>query len=120
MAASEYRHGFAVVPATPHAGTLPTSHGFVQLDPGSVIVAAVKMAEDGGRRLVLRLSEIDGREAIAAVRTFQAPTAAWLCDLNERRLEAGPAVRLDGTTVTVPVAPHTVATLAVEFGGDTT
>jgi alpha-mannosidase len=117
-AAAEYLHGFSVVSAAPRAGTLPKAQGFVQLETGSVVLAAVKMAEDGGRRLVLRLCETDGKEAIAVLRFFRAPSAAWLSDLNECRLEVGPAVRVDGPAVSVPVAPHTVATLVVEFAGD--
>jgi alpha-mannosidase len=113
--AAEYTHGFSVVSAAPHAGTLPKTHGFVELEAGSVVLAAMKMAEDSGRSLVLRLFEADGKEAIVVLRFFKAPVAAWLADLNEHRLENGPSVRIDGAAVTVPVAPHSVATLVVEF-----
>jgi alpha-mannosidase len=115
--AAAYNHGFNVISVAPHAGTLPRAHGFVELEAGPVVLAAVKMPEDGGRRLVARLYEADGKEAIAVLRFFRAPAAAWLADLNERRLEAGPEVRVDGTSVSVAVAPHTVATLVVEFPG---
>jgi alpha-mannosidase len=113
--AAEYNHGFSVVSTARHPGTLPKTHGFAELEEGSVVLAAMKMAEDGGRRLVLRLLEADGREAIAVLRFCRAPDAAWLADLNEHRLEGGPSVRVDGPGVTVPVAPHSVATLVVEF-----
>jgi len=118
--AAEYCHGFGVISAAPHAGTLPKTQGFVQLESGSVVLAAVKMAEDGDRRLVLRICELDGKEAIAVLRFFRAPAEAWLSDLNEHRLEAGPSVRVDGSAVTVPVAPHSVGTLIVEFAGERT
>ncbi len=113
--AAEYNHGFSVVSAAPHPGTLPKAHGFAELEAGSVILAAMKMAEDSGRHLVLRLLEADGKEAIAVLRFCRAPVAAWFADLNEHRLENGPSVRIDGPAVTVPVAPHSVATLVVEF-----
>lgn len=116
-AAAEYRHGFSVLSAAPHAGTLPKEHGFAALETGSVVLAAAKMAEDGGRQMVLRLYEADGKEAVAVLRFAAAPSDAWLADLNERRLASGPAVRLDGNAVSVPVAPHAVATLVVEFAG---
>ena len=115
--AAEYRHDFSVVSSSPHPGALPKAHGFAELEKGSVVLAAVKMAEDGGRRLVLRLHEADGKNATAVVRFFSEPTAAWLADLHENRLEAGPAVRIDGRSVAVPVGPHAVATLVVEFAG---
>ena len=114
-AAAEYNHGFSVVSAAPHPGTLPKACGFAELEAGSVVLAAMKMAEDGGRRLVLRLHEADGKEATAVLRFFEPPAAAWLADLNERRLEGGPSVRIDGPAVSVVVAPHSLATLVVEF-----
>jgi alpha-mannosidase len=117
--AAEYNHGFSVVSAAPHPGTLPKAHGFAELETGSVVLAAMKMAEDGGRHLVLRLHEADGKEATAVLRFFKAPTAAWLADLNEHRLEAGASVRIDGPAVSVAVAPHSVVTLVVEFPGAT-
>jgi alpha-mannosidase len=116
-AAAEYNHGFSVVSAAPHPGTLPKAHGFVELETGSVVLAAMKMAEDGGRHLVLRLHEADGKEATAVLRFFEAPAAAWLADLNEHRLEAGASVRIDGPVVSVAVAPYSVVTLVVEFPG---
>jgi alpha-mannosidase len=114
-AAAEYNHGFSVVSAAPHPGTLPKACGFAELETGSVVLAAMKMSEDGGRRMILRLHEADGKEATAVLRFFEPPAAAWLADLNERRLEGGPSVRIDGPAVSVAVAPHSLATLVVEF-----
>lgn len=116
-ASAEYRHSFSVLSTAPHAGILPKTQGFVELEPGPVALAAVKMPEDGGPRLVLRLYEVDGKEATAALRFFRPPAAAWLADLNEQRLAAAPAVRVEGRTVSAPVAPHAVVTLVVEFAG---
>ena len=116
-AGDDYHHAFSVLSVAPHAGTLPKTQGFVELDAGTVVLAAVKMPEDGGRRLVLRLYEADGKEATAVLRFFRAPAAAWLADLNEQRISSGPAVRVDGAAVSAPIAPHTVATLIVEFPG---
>jgi alpha-mannosidase len=113
--AAEYNHGFSVVSSAPHAGTLPKVYGFAELMTGSVVLAAMKMTEDGGKRLVLRLHEADGKEATAVLRFFRAPAAAWLADLNERRLEGGPSVRIDGPAVSTAVAPHSLVTLIVEF-----
>ncbi len=116
-AGADYNHAFSVLSVAPHAGTLPKTQGFVELEAGTVVLAAVKMPEDGGRRLVLRLYEADGKEATAVLRFFRAPAAAWLADLNEQRIASGPVVRVDGATVSAPLAPHTVATLIVEFAG---
>jgi hypothetical protein len=66
---------------------------------------------------VLRLYEADGKEATAVLRFFRPPAVAWLADLNEQRIAGGPAARIDGTAVSVPVGPHAVATLIVEFTG---
>jgi alpha-mannosidase len=79
---AEYNHAFSVLSVAPHTGTLPKSTGFVELEAGTVVLAAVKMPEDGGRRLVLRLYEADGKEATAVLRFFRPPAAAWLADLN--------------------------------------
>jgi alpha-mannosidase len=116
--AAAYCHGFSVISIAPHAGPLPKEHGFLELEPGTVVLAAAKMAEDSGRQLVVRLHEADGKDAIAVLRLPAAPAAAWLADLNEHRLARAPAVRIDGTVLRVPVSPHALATLVVEFAGE--
>ncbi len=40
-----------------HGGTLPGRHGFAEVDPGTLIVTAVKPAEDGSGDIVVRLYE---------------------------------------------------------------
>jgi alpha-mannosidase len=116
-ASAEYRHGLGVISVAPHAGKLPKTQGFVELETGSVQLAAVKMPEEGGRRLVARLYEADGKEATATLRFFTPPAAAWIADLHENRLAGAPAVRVEGSSVSVPVTPHGLVTLVVDFGG---
>ena len=113
----ERAHPFVVLAGTGHAGTLPLSGGFLSLEEGTVAVSAVKIAEEVPTgRVVVRLSEMDGKKTTAALRFFCTPSRAWRSDPNEiTREEAGTAIH--GETVTVEVEPHSVTTLVVQFEG---
>jgi alpha-mannosidase len=114
-AAVDYGHPCSVVSATAHPGRLPAAGSLLELAGGSVALSAVKLAEEGGRRLVVRLSETDGRDTEATLRLSAPIAAAWLADVLERRLDGAPAATVEGQTVTIPVAAHTVVTVVVEM-----
>ena len=116
-AARDRAHPFIVLPGTGHAGTLPLSGGFLSLEQGTVVVAAVKMAEEVPTgRVVVRLSETDGKKTTAAIRFFCTPSRVWRSDLNEStREQAGTAI--EGDLVTVEIEPWSVATLVVQLEG---
>jgi alpha-mannosidase len=77
-----------------HAGSLPMSASFVAVEPATLVLGAVKQAEDGDD-LVIRVVETAGRPAEAVV-TFDA----W-----DRRF-------------TFPIGPFEVRTFAVPVDGD--
>jgi alpha-mannosidase len=115
--ARERAHPFATLAGANHAGTLPLSEGFLSLEQGTVVIWAVKIAEEVPTgRVVLRVNETDGRKTTAAIRFFCTPSRVWRSDVNEStRDETGTAI--DGDVVTVEVEPWSVTTLIVQFEG---
>jgi len=81
------------------AGDLGTTHSFVSLDQGGVRLVAVKEAQDG-EGLILRLVEVDGRDAEVRLaldpQLVGAGARATVVDAMERPVEGGQAELRDG------------------------
>jgi alpha-mannosidase len=69
-----------------HAGELPAAFSFFKAEPGNVVLAAIKKAEDRNS-LVLRLYEAEGNPTEAKLDFFRAPKEAYALDLMENRLQ---------------------------------
>jgi alpha-mannosidase len=71
-----YRQGLAfnnpliVRKTTNHAGDLPASWGLLSVEPGNIVVSALKLSHEG--TLVLRIYEAEGRQVNGAVIRFNA------------------------------------------------
>jgi alpha-mannosidase len=97
-----------------HAGTLPPTHSFVELDAENVVLTAVKKAEDDDA-LILRVYEFAGRGTQARVglsASLRAPQRAWLANLMEQPAEE---LKVAGGTVVVPLKPYEIQTVKVQF-----
>ena len=74
---------------------LPSRMSFCRIEPASVLLTAVKPADDG-RGLIVRLRETAGRRTEVRVHVgFDGVKRAWRCDLIERDIE--PVELRDGT-----------------------
>jgi len=114
--AQKRAHPLVCLSGTVHGGSLPLEHGFLEVADGGVVVSAIKMPEEPEAGTVLvRLYETEGKKGPATLSFFRAPSTAWAVDLNEHRLEAGPAVTVSGTRVTVEMNPYSVMTLRIRF-----
>jgi alpha-mannosidase len=103
--------GVATSAHAPGAGALPAAHSFAAVDAENVALTALKRAEDGDA-WVLRLYEFAGRESQARIRIPAGGARAWSASLLE---EKQTELRVDGNTVVVPVKPHEIATIRVEW-----
>ena len=94
-----------------HAGPLGSQHSFVQLEPGNLIMTAVKKAEDDDG-LVLRFYEWAGKPATAKLTLPEGATRAVETNLMEK--EQGP-LAIDQGSVSIPVKPYEIKALKVTF-----
>jgi alpha-mannosidase len=92
-----------------HGGTLPCRHGFAEVAPGTLIVTAVKPAEDGDG-WVLRLSNPTEKAVKGTVRFARRPAAVQLVTLEE---VGGSTLKLAGSALSVKVEPKKIVTLRV-------
>ncbi len=109
-----WNHPLLVMPANLQGGEAPAQDGFARVLTPSVILSALKQAEDGDG-LVLRLVELNGQDVEAEVELHPSLTMgaaqAVLLDLMERPV-AGQA-RLSGNTLRVPIKAHSFVTVGL-------
>lgn len=95
---------------TAHKGNLPLSAQYIKPSE-NIAVSAVKLAEDDNS-LILRTFALTDNNSNAVI-TFRKPVkAAWLTDINEQPIGE---VKIDGNTVTYPLATHTLQTIKVSL-----
>ncbi len=106
---------FPLIPVTPcpHQGVLPASHSFAQIEPGNVILTAVKKAEDGAA-LVFRFFEFEGRSNSVRLHFPEAATQAAQVNLMEKQ-DAPLSLQDGGKETTVTVHPYEIVTVKVWF-----
>jgi len=97
-----------------HPGPLPPTLGFLDVEPASVVVSAVKPAEDG-EGFVVRVYNPTDADAQARLRVWRHLLRAELANLNESGLEDLP---VDGSTVRFPVRAGQVVTLRLRLAGE--
>ena len=83
----------------------------VSVDNDAVVVSAVKLADDAGGDVIVRLYEAHGGRARASLSTGFALAHAVACDLLERPLAEAPAPVVAGNTVELALRPFELVTL---------
>ncbi len=100
-----------VMAAKGSARTLPASHSFVALSPGSLILTTVKKAEDEDA-WIIQWYDAEGKDADGELTLPKAPSKVVLSDALEG---TGTPVPSNGTTVRVHTKKHSMVTLKVTF-----
>ena len=98
-------------PSEKHQGSLPAKHSFVQIEPDTVVLTALKRAEDDDG-LVLRFYEWAGKEVDVKVQVPVTAESAEETDLLERPI--GNLSMHDGA-VTVRTKPYEIKTIKVKI-----
>jgi alpha-mannosidase len=115
--AGAVHHGYELgwpllaVAAPPHPGRLPSHHAFARVEPGDVVLSALKRGEDDDA-LVLRVYETAGETATAQLHLAAPVASAEEVDLLEHRRRPLP-VR-DGA-ITIELAPYEVSSVRVRL-----
>ncbi len=100
------------IAAQTHAGALPPVQSFVSIEPGNVIVTAMKKAEDDDG-LIIRFYEFAGKETQVSLRLPPGATRAMetnLMEKEERALEIGVNSR-----IVIPTRAYEIKTVKVMF-----
>ncbi len=107
---------FPLIPVTTEArqGVLPASYSFTQIEPGNVILTAVKKAEDSAA-LVFRFFEFEGKTSQVRLHFPEAATQAAQVNLMEKQ-DAPLSLQDGGKETTVTVHPYEIVTVKAWFG----
>ncbi len=108
QASLNWRRQIRVVEPHGPAGDAPTSHSWLRIGPGNVVLSALH--RDGDAH-VLRLYETHGRETEAAITLPFEPLSVTETDLNGRPRER--ELMVEGTTVRTTVQPWEIVTLRI-------
>ncbi len=109
-AGREFSHPLMAFEDTPHAGDMPSSHGFLNVSPGNVVLSALKPAEDGDG-LVLRLYEAHGLRTDADVQLSIPVEAASEIDMVE--WETLSDIPVEGSALKLRFSPFEIKTVRV-------
>jgi alpha-mannosidase len=94
-----------------HQGALPSEHSFVQVQPGNLVLTAVKKAEDDNA-LILRFYEWAGKEGDVKLELPSGAQIAEEADLIERPIRD---LSLQSGVVTVHTKAYEIKTIKVRF-----
>jgi alpha-mannosidase len=110
-----YELNFPLIPVTagPHTGILPASQSLAQIEPGNVILTAVKKADYSGA-LVFRFFEFEGRTSLVRLRFPEAAIQASQVNLMEKQ-DAPLTLTDGGKETTLTVHPYEIVTVKAEF-----
>jgi alpha-mannosidase len=95
-----------------HAGSLPAEHSWAAVENPNVTLTAVKKAEDNNA-LIFRMYEWAG--TAGDVKLHVPAGAEYAVESNLMEKEDGGHLALTGDTVTVPIKPFEILTVAVHY-----
>jgi len=111
--AYEFNHGLAgfQLPVAEGKQKLPSRFSFVEITPSSLILAALKKA-DNADAVILRLFETKGRRTKGVIRLFKAPASVKRVNLLEE--EEG-SISHRGNEISLSVRPFEIVSLKIGF-----
>ncbi|HEX9007021.1 MAG TPA: glycoside hydrolase family 38 C-terminal domain-containing protein, partial [Bacteroidota bacterium] len=99
-----------------HQGKLGPSLSFLSLSPRSVLISAVKRAEDGTGDVIVRANNNLGEPASSSLKALFPVAAAFRTNLAE---EPGQPIAIDPDgTIRFTAAPRQIVTIRLKPGGD--
>ncbi|MGH9432061.1 MAG: alpha-mannosidase [Terriglobia bacterium] len=96
-----------------HEGSLPSSYSFVTIQPGNVILTAIKKAEDDNS-IIFRFFEFEGRPAQVQLHLPEAATQAVETNLMEKK-EKSMALGPTGQELTTSIGSYEIKSVKVAF-----
>jgi len=111
----EYNYKLQAMQVESHAGTLPAKYSYVTVKPETVVLTALKKAEDDNG-LIFRVYEWAGKSGDVQFHVPKGATGATSTNLMEK--PEGEALKIDGDTVTAPIHPFEILTVKVTYPVD--
>lgn len=113
--AYDCNHPFTYLSGTKHEGKLALSGGYLAQASGNVTVSAVKLAEDGSGKLILRVYECEGKDTTAVFEVGKKIKKAFFVDINEKAIAAKQSIAVAGGNLSFGVEAFSAANVCVEF-----
>jgi mannosylglycerate hydrolase len=101
-----------IVQAGRHDGTLPRAHSFLDVEPATIELSAVKKAEDRDTLVVRLFNPTDGGQD-TTLTFFRDVAGARLLTLEEQPVD-GDAVTVEGRKIRLHVGPKKIVTIELE------
>jgi alpha-mannosidase len=99
----------------PKGKQLPLKRSFLRIEPESVVLSALKRAEDGDG-VILRFYETKGEETNAEITLFREPKAVKAVNLLEQEDEVVvKELKQERERIILKMEPFEIVTLKVEF-----
>ncbi len=108
----EYNYKLQAMQVEAHTGSLPAKYSYVSVKPETVVLTAIKKAEDDNS-LIFRVYEWAGKADNVEFHVPNGATGATLTNLLEK--PEGEALTVTGDTVTAPIHPFEILTLKVNY-----
>ncbi len=108
----EYNYGLEAAQVQAHSGSRPTEFSYVTVKPETVVLTALKKAEDANG-LIFRMYEWAGKSGDVQIHLPEGATAATVTNLMEK--SEGQSLPVANSTVTVPIHPYEILTVRVDY-----
>ena len=108
----EYNYKLEAMQVEPHTGSLPAKFSYVSVKPETVVLTALKKAEDDNG-LIFRVYEWAGKSGNVDFHVPKGATAATVTNMMEKA--EGDALRVTDDTVTAPIHPFEILTIKVSY-----
>jgi len=108
----EYNYRLQATQVQAHTGALPAEFSYVTVKPESVVLTAMKKAEDSNG-LVFRVYEWAGKSGDVEFHVPKGATEATVTNLMEK--PEGAALNIVNDTVTAPIHPYEILTVRVGY-----
>jgi alpha-mannosidase len=109
----EYNYKLTAMQVYPHAGSLPLEYSYVTVNPETVVLTAMKKAEDSDA-LILRIVEWAGKNSDVRINLPPGAASATVTNLMEK--PEGSLIKVVNDAVTVPIHPYEILSIRVEYG----
>ena len=109
----EYNYKLMAMQVEPHSGELPPTHSFVSVTPETVVLTALKKAEDGNA-LIFRFYEWAGKSGTTQLSLPPGAGTATVTNLLEQQ-QGTPLTVKGGQKLSVPIHPYEIQTIQVNY-----
>ncbi|MEZ0537455.1 alpha-mannosidase [Caldicellulosiruptoraceae bacterium PP1] len=111
----DYNHDINVINNSKHEGKLPLKDKLLDFESNSTVISAIKKAEFGERKLVIRLYEADGKQDFVKM-TFNRikPIEAYSTDINEEKINSDD-IEIKQNSISLKMKEYGLKTIIVKY-----